>query len=180
MGRDDPRFLVVGHLNKPHGTKGELFVWPLTDHPESVYAPGVIFLSGDGEGTDPDPDLPPLRVDAVRPFKKGYLVSFGGVDDRRQAELLQGRYLFRESETLEPLAEGELFYHQLLGMEVVTTDGTALGEIAEVYELRPAHLLEVHGPEGDIMIPFLNHIVVEVDAAKGRMVIDPPEGLLDL
>ena len=47
MGRVDPDFLVVGHLNKPHGTKGELFVWPLTDHPESIYAPGVVLLLGE-------------------------------------------------------------------------------------------------------------------------------------
>ena len=180
MGREDPRFLVVGHLNKPHGTKGELFAWPLTDHPESVYAPGVVLSSGDEKGKEPDPELPPLRVETVRPFKKGYLVAFAGVHDRDQAELLRGRYLFQETEALAPLAEGEVFYHQLLGMQVVTTDGVALGQIAEVYELRPADLLEVHGPEGVVMIPFLNHIVVEVDTKEDRMIVDPPEGLLDL
>jgi 16S rRNA processing protein RimM len=73
-----------------------------------------------------------------------------------------------------------VFYHQLLGMEVVTKQGTRLGEIAEVYELRPAPMLEVRGPEGEIMIPFLSHIVVEVDRDGRRMVVDPPEGLLDL
>ena len=180
MGRQDPSFLVVGHLNKPHGTKGELFVWPLTDRPEAVYAPGAVFLLGDGEGTQPDPDLPSLRLDSVRPFKRGYLVSFGGVRDREGAERLQGRYLFLEADDVEPLAEGEVFYHQLLGMEVVTRSGEQVGEIIEVYELRPAHMLEVRGPNGDVMIPFLSHIVVEVDADSGRMVIDPPEGLLDL
>ena len=180
MGRQDPRFLVVGHLNKPHGTKGELFAWPLTDRPESVYAPGTLLLPGDVEGTRPDPDLPPLRLDSVRPFKRGYLVSFGGVRDRQGAERLQGLYLFQETEALEPLAEGEVFYHQLLGMEVVTKGGEAVGRIKEVYELRPADMLEVHGPTGEVMIPFLSHIVIEVDADAGRMVIDPPEGLLDL
>jgi len=180
MGRQDPSFLVVGHLNKAHGTKGELFAWPLTDHPETVYAPGALFLPGDADGSQPDPDLPPLRLAAVRPFKRGYLVSFGGVHDREGAERLQGRYLFLERDALEPLAEGEVFYHQLLGMEVVTTKGESVGTIREVYELRPADLLEVHGPRGEVMIPFLSHIVVDVDAEAGRMVIDPPEGLLDL
>jgi 16S rRNA processing protein RimM len=180
MGRQDPSFLAVGHLNKPHGTKGELFAWPLTDRPESVYVPGTVFHSSSAEGAQPDPDLPPLRLTSVRPFKRGFLVSFGGVHDREGSERLQGRYLFKEMATLEPLAEGEVFYHQLLGMEVVTKEGEALGEIAEVYELRPADLLEVHGPKGDVMIPFLSHIVIEVDTEVGRMVIDPPDGLLDL
>ena len=180
MVRRDPSHLVVGHLNKAHGTKGEFFVWPLTDHPDSVYVPEALLRPGNVEGVEPDPDLPPLRVVAARPFKRGYLVSFAGVKDRDAAERLQGRYLFVESDAIEPLAEGEVFYHQLLGMQVVTKDGEPVGEIREVYELRPAHLLEVQGPRGEVMIPFVRHIVVEVDADAGRMVIDPPEGLLDL
>ncbi len=170
----------MGHLNKPHGTKGELFAWPLTDHPDSVYTPGRVFRSGDPDGAGPDPDFPPLRLLGARPFKRGFLVSFAGVQDRGAAERLQGRYLFLEADALEPLAEGEVFYHQLLGMEVVTKDGETVGEIREVYELRPADLLEVHGPRGEVMIPFLSHVIVEVDRESGRMVIDPPEGLLDL
>jgi len=180
MGRPDPAYLVVGHLNKPHGTKGELFVWPLTDHPESVYVPGMALLAGDDVAREPDPDLPPLRIQAVRPFRKGYLVSFAGVHDREGAELLKGRYLLTELSSVPPLEEGELFYHQLLGMEVVTKGGRLLGEVVEVYELRPADLLEVHGPAGEVLIPFLSHIVVDIDADARRMVIDPPEGLLDL
>jgi 16S rRNA processing protein RimM len=180
MGRRDPGHLVVGHLNKPHGTKGELFAWPLTDHPESVYMPGTVFQPGSLEGDGPDPDVPPLRLVAARPFKRGYLVAFGGVDDREGAERLRGRYLFLEADAVEPLAEGEVFYHQLLGMEVVTEDGEAVGRVREVYELRPAHLLEVHGPRGEVMIPFVKDIVVDVDAEAGRITIDPPEGLLEL
>jgi 16S rRNA processing protein RimM len=179
MGRSSPPFLVVGHLNKPHGTKGELFVWPLTDHPESVYAPGVSVFLANSDGDGPDPTTGSLRITAVRPFRNGYLVSLHGVTDRNRAEELRGRYLVMPIEELPPLAEGQLFYHQLLGMEVVTKDGRRLGEIAEVYELRPAAMLEVRGPEGDVMIPYLSHIVVEVDAEAGRMVIDPPEGLLE-
>jgi 16S rRNA processing protein RimM len=180
MGRTDPRFLVVGHINKSHGTKGEVFVWPLTDHPESVYAPGVVVLVGDAQGHEPDPEVGPRRIEAVRAFRNGYLVAFGGVDDRYLADELRGRYLMMPIESLAPLEKGEVFYHQLLGMEVVTKGGDRVGEIVEVYELRPAQMLEVRGPDGDVMIPFLSHIVIEVDAVARRMVIDPPEGLLDL
>ena len=180
MGRPDPRFLVVGHLNKPHGTKGELFVWPLTDHPEAFYVPGTVLFVGDDDAREPDADLPPLHITGVRAFRSGYLVTFAGVRGREDAELLRGRYLLTELDSVPPLEEGELFYHQLLGMEVVTRDGKVLGEVVEVYELRPAHLLEVHGPAGEVMIPFLSHIVVEADPEKRRLVIDPPEGLLDL
>jgi len=180
MGREAPPFLVVGHLNKAHGTKGELFVWPLTDHPEGVYAPGVILRVGDWEARAPDPDMPPLRVTNVRPFRRGYLVSFAGIEDRTQAEMFTGRYLLRAFEELEPLAEGELHYHQFLGLRVVTTDGREVGEVTELYELRPADLLEVSDGERQVLIPFLESLVVRVDLEGGVMVIDPPEGLLDL
>jgi len=180
MGRQDPRFLVVGHLNKAHGMKGELFVWPLTDYPGSIFAPGVVLRMGPEEGDEPDPDMPPLRIEAVRPFRQGFIVAFGGVGDRSRAEAMRGRYLFRSFDEVEPLAEGEVFYHRLLGMEVFTEGGERIGEIVEVYEARPADLLEVRRPEGVVMIPFLDHIIVSVDADMGRMIIDPPEGLLDL
>lgn len=180
MGRKDPQFLVVGHLNKAHGTKGELFVWPLTDHPESVFMPGVVLSLGEAESDDPDPDLPPLRIESIRPFRRGVLVRFGGVDDRNQADRLRGKYLFQAADQLQPLAEGEVFYHQLLDMEVVTIDGAVVGRVTEVYELRPADLLEVSGEGGQVMVPFLPHVVVDVDTEQGRMVIDPPDGLLEL
>lgn len=180
MGRPDPSHLVVGHLNKAHGTKGEIFVWPLTDHPESAFAPGVVLSLGEPDADEPSPDLPPLRVEGARPFQRGWLVRFGGVDDRTRAELLRGRYLYRPIEELEPLAEGEVFHHQLLGLMVHTVGGEEIGRVAEVFELEPADMLEVHGERGVVMIPFRPEIVIEVDVQGGRVVVDPPEGLLDL
>jgi 16S rRNA processing protein RimM len=180
MGLSDPSHLVVGHLSKPHGTKGEIFVWPLTDHPESVFAPGVVFSLGNETDAVPNPDLPPLRVESVRPHQRGLLVQFGGVDDRSQAEVLIGRYLFTAIEDLAPLSEGEVFYHQLLQMTMVTVDGTEVGAVTEVFEMGPTDLLEVHGPKGVIMVPYRPEIIVDVDLEAGRLVIDPPEGLLDL
>lgn len=176
----DPRHLVVGHLAKAHGIKGELYVEPLTDHPEETYSPGVVLSLGRREDDGPDPDLPPLRIREARPFRKGYLVSFHGLDHRNRAEELRGAYVYREASELEPLAEGEIFHHELLGMEVFLRGGERIGEVSHVFELQPADLLEVRGPEKEYLIPFLDRIVVEVDAESGRMVIDPPDGLLDL
>lgn len=180
MGREDPTFFVVGQINKPHGTKGELFVWPLTDHPEGIYAPGVVFRSSGPSGNAPDPDLPPLRIETIRSFRAGFLVCFGGVDTRNEAESLRNRYLYVPADDIAPLAEGEVFYHQLLGMTVVTVDGRTLGPVSEVFELSPSDILEVHGGGKQYMIPFTKEIIVEVDIDGDRLVIDPPDGLLDL
>ena len=180
MGRQDPTHLVVGHLTRPHGTRGEFLCGILTDHPESVFAPGVVLSLGGPKDDAPDPDMPPLRIEAARGSPKGMLVTFGGVTDRTRAELLQGCYLFLPIEELEPLEDGEVFYHQLLGMTVQTANGEEVGEVREVFEMGPVDLLEVRGSDGALMIPFRPEIVVDIDVEANRLVIDPPEGLLEL
>lgn len=180
MARNDPSHLVVGYLTKPHGIKGEISVSLLTDHPERVFASGVVVSLGGRDDDAPDPDLPPLRVESTRPFRGGLLVRFGGVDDRNQAELLCGKYAFRPVDELEPLSEGEHFHHQLMGLTVVTVDGRDVGSVTQIYDLSPADLLEVHGEGGVVMVPYRREIVVDVDVEGGRITIDPPEGLLDL
>ena len=180
MSRTRPDHLVVGHISKPHGIRGEVFVHPLTDHPEGVFAPGVVLLPGRSGAQSPDPEAPPLRIDSVRSFQRGFLVRFGGTVDRNDAERLRGLYLMRAFDDIEPLAEGEVFYHQLLGLRVETVDGLAVGTVREVYEMQPADLLEVATDRGTLLIPFLANVVVDVRVDEGLLVVDPPEGLLDL
>ncbi len=180
MGRQDPTHLVVGHLTRPHGTRGEFLCGILTDHPGSVFAPGVVLSLGGSEDDAPDPDLPPLRIESSRSSPKGALVTFGGITDRSQAERIQGCYLFLPIEELEPLQDGEVFYHQLLGMSVETSDGDTVGEVVEVFEMGPTDLLEVRNSTGVLMIPFRPEIVIEIDVDRSRLVIDPPDGLLEL
>jgi 16S rRNA processing protein RimM len=126
-----PTHLVVGHVSRAHGTRGEVYVSPLTDHPESVFAPGVVLRVAADEGEKPDPKQPPLRIDAVRPFRDGLLVTFDAVPDRNAAERLHQRYLVAPLSDLAELADDELFYHQLLGMRVRTVDGTEIGQGAQ-------------------------------------------------
>ena len=176
----DPERLVVGQITKPHGNRGELFVWPLTDRPDEVYAPGRELLLGDEAG-EAETDALVLVVEGTREFKRGLLVRFAGVETRSAAEELARRYLLVPLEALEPLAEGEVFYHQLLGATVETVAGEAIGTVREVYDIEPAHLLEVEAPDGRRhLVPFTERVIRQVDGEAKRVVIDPPEGLLDL
>ena len=174
-----PEWLVVGQISKPHGNKGEVFVWPLTDSPEAVFAEGRELLLGDVEGKAGE-DLEKLTVVARRPYQRGWLVTLAEIGDRNAAEEIARRYLLIPTEQAEPKQEGEHFYHELLGSEVVTADGSVVGKVREVFDTDPAHLLEVKG-EGKVhLIPFTSQVVKEVDAEARRIVIDPPEGLLEL
>lgn len=179
-GRSMPEHLVVGHVANAHGTKGELFVWPLTDSPDDVFAEGMALLLGSEDGVL-DADSEQLIVAERRPFKRGELIRFEGVDDRSTAEELAGRYLLLESAVLPPPEEGELYYHQLLGMSVETVEGAAVGRVREVFETEPHHLLEVKSDDGKLhLIPFAERIVRQIDLEGGRLVIEPPPGLLEL
>ena len=175
-----PTHLVVGHVTKPHGTKGELFVWPLTDNVDDVYAPGSTVLIGDEHGAL-DAEAGSLVVESTREFKRGLLVKFQGLVDREAVAELGNRYLLVPIDSVRPREEDEVYYHELLGMQVVTRDGETVGEVREVYETEPAHLLEVKSSAGKIhLIPFAERIVKKVDAEQRQIIIKPPPGLLDL
>jgi 16S rRNA processing protein RimM len=161
--------------------RGEVYILPLTDHPEGVFAPGVVLRAAPEGGAVPDPELPSFPVESARPFRGGWLVRFAGVLDRDDAERLRARDLVLPFEALPALGEGEFFVHDLVGMEVRTVEGVEVGSVEEVYEAEPALLLEVRRPgAGTLLIPLSERIVRDVDAASRRIVIDPPEGLLDL
>lgn len=176
----EPKHLVVGHVTKPHGTKGELFVWPLTDNADDVYAAGSVLLVGDEHG-GLDEEAGTLVVESTRAFKRGLLVKFSGLENREAVDDLASRYLLVPFEQVASLQEDEVYYHQLLGMKVITGEGDEVGEVWEVYETEPAHLLEVKNSAGKIhLIPFAERIVKQVDREKRQITIKPPPGLLEL
>lgn len=180
MGRSLPEFVVVGHINKAHGTRGELFVWPLTDRPDSIFSVGARVHLGDREGRPVRIPETVLEVASVRPFQQGFLVRFEGIMDRTAAEGLKDQYLLTPFSPPPERDSDEFYYHELLGLNVETTDGTQLGRVREVYELSPDHMLDVEGAVGSILIPLNARLVVSVDVEANRLVVDPPEGFLDL
>lgn len=175
-----PSHLVVGHLNRAHGTRGELFLWPLTADPDEAFAAGVKLYLADEAGEKPDSAFSEIRVRGVRPFKRGFLIRLEGIDSRDQAEWLAGRYVLRPLADLRPLEDGEVFHHDLLGMRVESGDGEAVGEVVEVFELSPVHLLQVGRESGTVLIPFARDMVRRLDREGKRLVMDLPDGLLDL
>ena len=179
-GAERPQHLVVGHVSKAHGTKGEIFVWPLTDKIDQVFAPD---RAVEVEASD-EPEAESfgeLTIEHVRPFKRGLLVKFAGLDDRDAVEGLSQRYLRIPIEAVSPLEEGEVFYHQLIGLKVVTAEGEVVGQVREIYETGPTHLLDVRkAGGGQVLIPFSERVVKRIDVESGTLTIKPPPGLLEL
>jgi 16S rRNA processing protein RimM len=167
--------LVVGQVVRPHGIRGEVVVEVTTDEPATRFAAGTALV------TDPA-GAGPLTVEAARPHQGRLIVAFEGVPDRAGAEALRGVKLCVDSADLPFPADPDEFHDfQLIGLTAVGESGEALGEIVRVDHGPGADLLVLRRPGGpDALVPFVKAIVPSVDLAAGRVVLTPPEGLLDL
>lgn len=170
--------VIVGRVRRPHGVRGEVLIEPLTDEPDAVYASGRRVFGGTVDGPMDD-DAPVLTVIETRPFKDGLLVRFEEIADRTAAELWNGRLLLVPQEELRPLAEGEVYQHELKGMTVELSSGEIVGTVADVFEVPQGLLLDVARERGTVLVPFSGEIVLNVDRARRVVRIDPPEGLLE-
>ncbi|WP_131738015.1 ribosome maturation factor RimM [Actinomadura roseirufa] len=164
--------LVVGRIGRPHGVRGEITLDVRTDEPETRFAAGTEIA------TDPAA-AGPLTIERARWHSGRLLVRFAGIDDRDAAEELRGVWLVVAPDDITPSADPDDFHDQeLIGLAVVTTDGADVGRVAEVRH-HGQDLLVVRGTGGDTLVPFVAALVPEVDVPGGRLVIDPPPGLLD-
>lgn len=166
---------VVARVGKPHGLRGEVTVQVHTDDPQARFVPGASFE------TDPA-QRGPLTLRTVRVHQGIYLLGFEGHPDRNAAEALRGtRLLVDESAAGETDAEDEAWREEdLLGFEVVLPDGTALGTVSALHVRPVQDLLAVDTVRGEVLVPFVEELVPEVDEDARRIVVDPPPGLLEL
>ncbi|KFF99311.1 16S rRNA processing protein RimM [Streptomyces scabiei] len=166
--------LVVARIGRAHGIKGEVTVEVRTDEPELRLAPGAVLF------TDPA-STGPLTIETGRVHSGRLLLRFEGVRDRNAAEALRNTLLIAEVDPEElPEEEDEYYDHQLMDLDVVTKDGTEVGRIIEISHLPSQDLFIVERPDGsEVMIPFVEKIVTEIDLTEQRAVIDPPPGLID-
>ncbi|GAA3376202.1 ribosome maturation factor RimM [Streptomyces sannanensis] len=166
--------LVVARIGRAHGIKGEVTVEVRTDEPELRLGPGAVLA------TDPA-SRGPLKIESGRVHSGRLLLRFEGVRDRNAAEELRNILLIAEVDPDElPEGEDEYYDHQLMDLDVVTADGTEVGRITEISHLPSQDLFIVERPDGsEVMIPFVEEIVTEIDLEEQRAVINPPPGLID-
>ena len=163
--------VLVGAIAGAHGVRGAVRIRSFTDDPAAVAAYGPVFDEAGARR---------LVLKIVGPTKGGVLAEIEGVRDRNAAEALQGVRLYVPREALPAPGEDEFYQADLVGLAVETADGTALGRVRAVQNFGAGDLLEVERPDGStVSLPFTRAAVPVVDIAGGRIVADPPEGLLD-
>ena len=179
MSTEPDDTVVVGRIGRPHGVRGEVTVEVRTDDPDDRFVPGAVLL------TEPA-DRGPLTVAGARWHREVLLLVLeradgSPVDSREAAEAVRDTELHVPVADLPELEDPDAYYdHQLVGLAARLTDGSPLGTVTAVRH-EGADLLVVRRTEGgELLVPFVTAIVPAVDLAAGEVVVDPPEGLLEL
>ena len=165
--------VVVARIGKAHGLRGEVTVQVLTASPGERFVPGAIFE------TEPAA-AGPMVLRSARDHNGVLLLAFERTEDRSGAEALRGIRLL--GDVLEDDDDEDSWYERdLVGLKAVTIGGVEVGEVTALQTRPTQDLLVLRLTDGrEALIPFVSAIVPEVDIEGGRLVLDPPAGLLDL
>jgi len=161
--------VLVGVITGAHGIKGEVKLRSFTAEPDALATYSPLETAA---GTR-------IGIVRLRPQKDGFIAVLEGITDRNGAEALKGAELFVPRQRLPEPQDGEVYVHDLIGLPVLLTGGTRLGEVAGVENFGAGDLLDVKvdGRKDTVLIPFAETFVAAADAEK--IVVDLPEGYLD-
>lgn len=164
--------LLVGRIARAHGNRGQVIVNLETDFPEERFKVGEVLLVGvEGEARE----IRDVRFHQGRP-----VIALEGVETMNDAEALAGAELKVPASTVPPLPAGVFYRHDLVGCEVRDRGGRLIGRVTAVEGSLERSRLVVAGDRGEVLIPLVATICTCVDTAGQVIVVDPPEGLLDL
>ncbi|WP_102226317.1 ribosome maturation factor RimM [Acidimangrovimonas sediminis] len=166
-----PDRICVGAIVGSFGVRGEVRLKSFCADPEAIadYAP---LYTEEGRGFD-------IRL--TRAVKGGFAAELTGVSSKEAADALRGVKLYADRARLPSLPDDEFYHTDLINLLVVDTGGAEIGRVRAVHNHGASDLLEIHGPglKEPLLLPFTRAAVPTVDIAAGRIVADPPEGLID-
>ncbi len=162
--------LVVGRIGRAHGVLGEATVQVQTDDPDVRFKVGAKLSLDNGKD---------LTIRSARWHNQILLLAFDGIIDRNQIEELRDQMISAEVD-ITSLSPGEYHYQQLLGCQVFLQSDELIGEVDEIVKLPGQDLLSVAKNGKKVLIPMVKKIIISIDVSAKKIVVDPPEGLLDV
>lgn len=171
-----PHFLVLGRILRPHGVRGELRVQIVTDFPERVADLDSVFIGRDPYNTASAQEF---GVIGARRHREQLLVRLEGINSRDDVDPYRGQLLMVSLEDAVPLDDDEYYIFQIIGAAVVTTEGEELGQVQEVLETGANDVLLVRGGiYGEVLIPDIPDVVLNIDLKNARITVALPPGLI--
>ena len=165
---------VVGRIARAHGNRGQVIIDPATDFPEERFKPGSVLQIRRGNATES------IAVENVRFHRGRPILGLSGIDTMDAAEALAGSELRIGTDALQPLPAGSFYHHDLVDCDVETRDGETIGRVTAVEGDASGSRLVVRGRQGEVLIPLVENICVAVDVQGRKIIVEPPQGLLDL
>lgn len=159
--------VVIGEAVKPHGIRGEIKVRSFMETFEA-FGRSSVLIFGDT----------PYRLLGVRSHKGAALVRLEGIDTPEKARELVGSLVKTAAENLPPTEEDEYYWFELIGMTVLTREGRMLGTVTRIIETGANDVIQVEGPLGEVLLPMIDDVVLDVDTEKKEMIVDPLDGLV--
>lgn len=165
-----PEYLVVGYLRRPHGVHGEIIMDLHTDFPERLKTGNTLFA---GEAHRP------VSLTGIRAHGTGRLVKFAGVESPEAAGQFRNQWLFVKRADVPTPAEGQLYQHQLFGLEVRDEDGRQLGRLTEIIETGANDVYVVTDENGrEVLLPAIPPVILAIDLERRTMRVHVLEGLM--
>jgi 16S rRNA processing protein RimM len=165
---------IVGRVARPHGIRGQVIVNLDTDFPEERFHPGAeLFVNRSGV-------VEPITLTTVRFQQERPVIGIRGVEDMNAATALAGAELRVPVDRLAVLPGGTFYRHDLIGCRVETRSGQGVGIVTDVEGDACGSRLVIDTATGEVLVPLAAEICPTIDPPDKRIVIDPPEGLLEL
>ncbi|RMG00090.1 MAG: 16S rRNA processing protein RimM [Nitrospirae bacterium] len=174
------RFITIGRIVGSHGVDGALKILPLTFSDERLYEIKRVYLVQEGKHI-------PFYISDSRRYRGGFIIHLKGISNREEAESLRGLELQIPEEESPPAGENEFYHYQIIGLDVFTEEDVYLGKVTGILETgsNDVFIVEPSTPyrekgKKEFLIPAIEDVVSRIDLTRGKMIINPMEGLLDL
>lgn len=167
MELSPPEFITVGKILAPWGVEGRLKVDVITDFPQRFAPSSTVYVDGQR-----------MTIESVQWHKGKAIITLDTANSIEDAQRLRGKLIEIHRSQVYPLSEGQFYHFQLIGLEVWTTQGELLGNIAEILSSAGNDSYVVRGAEGEVLIPAIEDVVKSIDIDRGRITIEAIQGLL--
>jgi len=164
--------VLVGRVARAHGNRGQVIVNLDTDFPDERFRVGAVVMVG--------PAATARAIREVRFHQGRPIIAFEGIETMNEAEALAGAELKVPAADAGRLPEDTYYHYELIGCEVRDRSGKAIGSVTGVEGTMEMSRLVIAGSHGEVLIPLVAEICTEIDVPGRRIVVSPPDGLLEL
>lgn len=165
--------VVLGRIVGPYSLRGWLNVHFFGDDPEALGEMPQWWLGSNPEALSDESAWQAFELQQLRPHGKGMIAKFGGIDDRTAAEAIDGFYIATPRSALPKTTQDEYYWADLVGLQVVNTQGEELGRLTSLMTAGAHEVLCIKDESGhERLLPFVAAVVKKVDIASGQMLVN--------